>query len=352
MRVTFFAIALGLGACGSSDGSDGGGADAAGVDAGSSDAGPPDAGAGDAGTDAGGMDAGIDAGTDAGVDAGPFDAGPFDAGPPSPAIGTGTSLGALMPADIACRGVRAAPAGAGGAIAYDGTLIDFFNGDPVSGLVIHHFADDEPTATCGPGCLTDTSDASGTVALRDLAGSWSADRVLGGTGFQAGAPREYVPLLEYHVPTPAVGGSVDLSAVQRSTLNTIITLLGVSAAPGQATVMGELTDCAGDPIANARVRIFDASGEVPLGTGRSGPRAFYFNGDGFPSAAQRQTHVDGLYGATNVPPGARLRVELWGSPSGGPPELLGCEAIEGIADGLTLVDVGPRRADGPSDCTP
>lgn len=367
MRSLVVGIALALCACGSSPEADDAGPVDAGSDGGATvlDAGD-DGGGLDAGDDGGALDAGA-VGTDGGPsDAGPSgaDAGPSDAsiadagsrdggsGPPPMVVGTGRMLSSLSPADFSCRGSRTAPAGSGAPIAYTGVVRDYFNGELVAGLDLHFFANDLPTAACGSGCLARTTDAAGTVALSDVAGSWSADRVLAGTYSVLGSPRDYVEVLQYHVTTPAAGGSVELAAVQRSTLNTIITLLGVMASLGDATLIGTLVDCTEAPIANAQVRLFDASGEIPLGTGRSGPRGFYFNGSAFPAAAQRATHIDGLFGATNVPAGSRLRVELWGSLAGGPAELLGCEAVEGIPDGMTLIDVGPRRADGPSDCSP
>ncbi|MCB9594118.1 MAG: hypothetical protein H6719_15395 [Sandaracinaceae bacterium] len=309
---------------------------------------------GGAGRDGGTFDGGA---TPVPRDAGRRDAGRVDGGgtPTSgPPVGFGPSPGGLTPADYACRGRVTAPSGSGRAAPYDAIVTDFFNGDPVERLEVHAFGDDTPTADCSGACALLRSDAAGIVTPRDAPGSWAAYRILRGTGLQAGAPRDYVELLQYHVTTPPARSSVPIDALQEATLATVITLVGSMQEPGAATLLGGLTDCGGEPIANAVLRVFDATGEIPLGTGRSGPRAFYFNGDAFPSAAQPVTHVDGLFGALNVPvpAGGRLRVELWGALGTGPQQLLGCEAIEGLPDGVTVIPVGPVRADGPPDCTP
>lgn len=51
------------------------------------------------------------------------------------------------------------------------------------------------------------------------------------------------------------------------------------------------------------------------------------------------------------PVAGALRVELWGRrTAGGPLEKLGCESVPFAADGVGILEVGPRRADGPSGC--
>lgn len=298
----------------------------------------------------GGTDAGVPPGTDAGP--GGTDSGMMmmTGGP----LGFGMMLDSLTPADFACRGANPAPPDTGASVGFSGAVTDFFNGMPVEGLTVHFFPDNTPVDGCSGTCITGTSAATGEVTVMDNEGSWYAYRIVGGTGMQAGAPRDYIEVVQFNELAPGTGGSETLNAVQESTRNTIITLLGVMLEEGTATITGLLTDCGGEAIANATIRLFDSSGEITLGSGRSGPRAFYFNGDSFPAAAQRATHVDGLYGAANipVPTDGRVRVELWGSlTEGGASEMLGCEEIEVIADGITIINVGPDRMDGPSGCS-
>lgn len=294
---------------------------------------------------------GTDSGVPPGTDSGPSDGGTPMGGAP---VGFGPMLMSLTAADYSCRGTVTAPADSGGEVSFTGVVTDFFNGDPVEGLTVHFFRDNTPADGCSGTCAESTSSPAGEVTLTDNEGSWYGYRIVGGTGAQAGAPREYIEVVQINEATPATGGRETLNAVQESTRNTIITLLGVMSEPGTGTITGLLTDCGGEAIANATIRVFDSTGEITLGTGRSGPRAFYFNGDSFPAASQRATHIDGLYGAANIPIPADgiVRVELWGSlTDGGTAEMLGCETVNIIADGITIINVGPDRMDGPSGCS-
>jgi len=307
---------------------------------------PPDGGVADGGP--GEADAGPD-------DAGPYDAGAPDAGPPPTApVGYGDSRDSLTVADFACRGSVTAPSEMGADADFDVEIQDFQSSNPIEGLAVDVFADDEPSAGCGPGCVRRLSDATGTIPANDVAGSWFAYRINAGVGIQAGVAADYVQMLGYHLAAPMDGARTTVFAIQDATIRTIEALLGLSEAPGTADLAGYLTDCEGEPIANATVRVFDASGEIPLGLGATGPRAYYFTG-GLPGVRETSTNVDGLFGAANVPVpmDGRLRVELWGRTSAGdPPSRLACEAVEVVADGLTLLNVGPLRADGPMACAP
>jgi len=269
-------------------------------------------------------------------------------------VGFGPMLATLTAADYSCRGSETAPVDTNAEVSFNGVVTDFFNGMPVEGLTVHFFGDNAPAAGCTGSCIEATSSATGEVAVMDNEESWYAYRIEPGSGMIAGAPNDYIELVQFNEPTPAAAGSATMNAVQASTRNTIITLLGVMQEPGTATVTGQLVDCAGETIANGTIRAFDSTGEITLGTGRSGPRAFYFNGDSFPAAAQRATHIDGLYGAANIPVPADglVRFEMWGTTSaGGTPEMLGCEQVQVLADGITVVNTGPGRSDGPAGCS-
>ncbi len=295
--------------------------------------------------------------TDAGpdmTDGGGTDSGPVAGGDP---VGFGPMIGMLTAADYSCRGMGTAPDDTGAEVAFTGAVTDFFNGMPVEGLTVNFFPDNAPTADCTGSCISGTSSAMGEVAVMDNGGSWYAYRIQSGSGMVAGAPSDYIEVVQFNEPAPLAPGSETMNAVSASTQNTILTLLAVMVDSGTATLTGLLTDCGGEAIANANIRVFDSGGEIVLGTGRRGPRAFYFGPSGsssIPMSAQRQTNIDGLYGATNIPipTDGRLRVELWGTTTdGGTPEMLGCEEVEAIADGLTAINVGPARMDGPSACS-
>lgn len=261
--------------------------------------------------------------------------------------------GAVGPADYACRGTRTAPTG-GDEVSFTGSVEDFFTEMAVEGLTVQYFPDNLPSVdgSCMGSCVELTSNASGDVSLSGPEGGWIAYRVQAGDGVQAGASREYIEAVQSNVVVPAEGGSENLIAVSASTRATIISLLGVSPQDGTATITGQVTDCAEGAVQHARVRVFDSSGEVEFGSDRSGPRTFYFAG-GTPNARQRATNTDGIFGATNVPipAGEPVRVEIWGSMADDEPEeLLGCEETVVIADGITIINIGPLRSDAPEGC--
>jgi len=300
----------------------------------------------------GGTDAGPGPGEDAGeVD---MDAGGGGGGD---VVGFGDARTSLTTADFSCRGSEMAPDESGDMISFTGEVTDFQNDVPVEGLTVHLFPDNMPTDGCTGSCVEVTSDASGNVTVMDNAGSWFAYRILMGSGTTSGMASDYIELV--HTNWPAAGaadGNVTLNAVQANTRNLIVSLLGTSLEAGTATITGSLSDCGDESIANARMRVFEATSgnEIELGFGNSGPREFYFGTTGLPGAAERSTNVNGLYGAANlpIPSDGLMRVELWGvTADGGSSEMLGCETTEVIEDGITVLSVGPTRGDGPSGCS-
>lgn len=290
--------------------------------------------------------------TDAGVDSG---GGGDDAGTPSTvAIGFGESRDALTAADYSCRGSVTAPT-AGGDATFDVVAEDFFNGMPVEGLMVQFFSDNMVSldGTCTGTCQAVTTAADGTASVTAPEGAWYGYRIQAGSAMVAGAPSDYIQVVQYNEPAPAGGGSATLNAVSMSTQNTITALLSVQQQPGNGIITGQLQDCGGENIANAHIRIFDSSGEIAFGTGRMDTKPFYFNGMSTPAARETATNVDGLYGVANVPIPADnvVRVELWGAlTDGAAEELLGCESVAVVADGITIINAGPMRSDGPSGC--
>lgn len=295
-------------------------------------------------------DAGVTPGTDGG-------GGGSDSGPPpaTPAVGFGTSLASLTPADYSCRGMVAAPDDSGSSVSFTAAVTDFQNSMPVGDIVVDFFPDNVVTDGCTGSCVEVTSDSMGNATVMDNEGSWYAYRLVAGTGTQAGAPREYIEVVQFNEEAPGAGSSATLNAVQAATRNTIVTLLGVMQEDGTATITGRLADCGGEAIANATIRAFGDSGEITLAsTGRTGPHQFYFGDTDLPAVMQRQTNFNGLYGATNlpIPASGTIRIELWGSlTEGGASEMLGCENVPVTAGGIVILNVGPTRSDGPSTCS-
>ena len=291
-------------------------------------------------------------GGDTNADSGPPDSGPEAA----PVVTVDDGTGEQVPADFDCA-PPSEPAGSGDST-FTVRAVDFQDEFAVEGLTVHFFPDNTPTldGSCNAPCQQVTTNASGEATVMDTAGSWYAYRVVAGTGINvtSGAPSDFIGAVQVNEEAPENGGTATLNVVRERSRDAIIALLGTSSEEGTAVVTGQASDCMARAVSNATVRIFDSAGEIETGFRSSGPREFYFNGNSFPLGARRSTNTDGLYGTANIPLPSdnTLRVELWGAKTeGGTPEMLGCESVQVGADGITIINIGPTRADGPSDCS-
>jgi len=231
-------------------------------------------------------------------------------------------------------------------------VVDFFDASPIEGLTVETFADNALRASCGGACDSQISGPMGQLVFVDEAGSWFSYRVRAGEGAVSGTTTRYVETSEINAIVPRTGEPALITPFASSTRDTIVTLIGAPVRDDTALLMGTFEDCEERPVANAVVRLFDDAGEIPLSFGRDGARAFFFNGDSFPSASETSTQVDGLFGVANVPlRGGAIRVEVWGSTSpGAPAELLGCEQIRASEAGVGLARVPPLRRRSPGAC--
>jgi hypothetical protein len=284
------------------------------------------------------------------------DAGPMDAGPmiDLPVLSTGTrEMPNAGPADFACRGTRVEPA-AGEMIPIEFALVFFGReGGPARNTRLWFFPDNVIRDRCEGTCVEVTTSAdTGTAMVRARAGGWFAYRVFARMGPTAATT--VVDSVQYNKPAPSMaGGSVQGSAVSQATLNLIPAVLGFPRQPGTALLAGRVEDCAGTPVYGAIVRVFEGSTEIAEGPANADPHFRYFNGDSTPDGQQPHTHVDGLYAAVNIPlpssPGTLFRVEAWGRlRAADSPMRLGCEAVEVLADAVTIVNLGPMRSDYPT----
>ncbi|MGE0788896.1 MAG: hypothetical protein AB7S26_24700 [Sandaracinaceae bacterium] len=304
------------------------------------DAGPRTDGGG-GGTDGGG------GGTDSGV-------------PTGPAVGKGTDVMALNPATYACNGTEMAPT-PGADISWNAVAADFATEGPVEGLDIQFYPDNAVAVdgTCGGTCQMVTSGAGGVAQVMSPTSGWYGYRIAGGSGMLNGIPTDFLTVMQFNEEAPDMaGGMRGLTAISATIRDSIVLLLGTSANPDRTTVVGTIEDCDGDPIANVDVRIFGSAGEVLTARSGADDREFYFNGGAggstVPAQNRRSTNIDGLYGLANlaVPGDNTYRVEAWGSlTENGPQELLGCESIQVAANSVTIINLGPVRSDGPTDCS-
>lgn len=288
----------------------------------------------------GGTDAGPDTSTDAGGD-----------GPGQPVLMAFDGSG-LVEADLSCLGSRTAPA--------PGETMDFpvrtvsrgVSDTAKPSTTVQLFADNEvpADASCGAGCIELTTDASGMGTASLAADGWFAYRVLGGDG---GATTAQVNAPAVFRTTGGTEPAVELSVVSQELFELAIGTAQVEPQLETAFFTGSATDCAGNPLVGGEIRVFGPGGEIQGGTAPTSVRYVYWGDAGpFPSATQPFTSQQGRYAGANLPPEGDLRMELWGvRTDGGEPELIACEAFPAHPDHVTIIDLGPLRADGPSDCS-
>ena len=253
------------------------------------------------------------------------------------------------PADFSCMGSRTEPEG-GDEISFTLTVEDFQEGNPVPDACIEFY----PTNVIDTDNTCDgmTTDDSGNVTVMDAANSWYAYRIFPSDGPTPATT--IVGSVQYNEQAPdAEGGSPTGNSVSQATINLIPTVLGFRRSAGTAVLAGTINDCNDDVVYGTRIRAYTADGtRIEEGMAGSAPHFRYFDGNDFPNGSQPWSHVDGLFAAANLPAdpnGTDFFLELWGKLSAdGEPQLLGCETGKLFPDTVTILNIGPLRADGPS----
>jgi len=145
------------------------------------------------------------------------------------------------------------------------------------------------------------------------------------------------------------------TSVSDITYRLIPTILGVSVDPDKAIIAGTMYGCGRNPalpseddtekVEGVQVIVYDANGNIPPDM-----QINYFT-ERFPDRFQEHTSADGLWVASNVPPG-RLRAEAWGL-VGGELTLLGASIIDSEADSINIANIFAGYANGvkyPDSC--
>ena len=107
----------------------------------------------------------------------------------------------------------------------------------------------------------------------------------------------------------------------------------------------QLSDDDAGKIEGVQVVVYDADGNIP-----DTLQVNYFV-ESFPAREQTATSADGLWVASNVPPGD-LRVEMWGQ-VGGELVLLGATELKSEADSINIANIFAGYGDGvkyPASC--
>ncbi len=233
----------------------------------------------------------------------------------------------------------------------EGFVEDFENATAVASAPVDVFWNDDPTGTPD---ATGTSDVNGVVAVEAPSCTPVSYRV---NPVAAPTPtRETVKVHQtYGFPAGASITGASYVSVSDTTYQLIPGILGVTIQPGSSIIAGTAYDCGRDPeqasddpagkIEGVQVVVIDRDGNIPDTLGVN-----YFIED-FPARDQKATSADGLWVASNVPPGP-VTVQMWGQ-VGGELVLLGATEVDAQADGIEIANIYAGYGDGvkaPASC--
>ena len=257
-------------------------------------------------------------------------------------------------ANFSCLAMRPVPSSTAAAAEFSLEIKDFENDFHTEGLRVQVFANNKiDLDNCAaPDCVEGTTGTDGVVQMskaKAVAGTWYAYRVFA----KQGPDRDHtaVDSVQFNEIAPKAGNSNDGISVSIRTLDLIPTVLGFNRAPGTAILAGSISDCDGKDVRGTRVKILDSTGvEIEEGPRQEDPHYRYFDGDSFPSATQKFTHVDGLFAGANLPiPNGKSRdvvVEVYGRLAGDDTDSLFARADASIfPDTVTVLNLEPLYAD-------
>jgi hypothetical protein len=245
------------------------------------------------------------------------------------------------------------PALAGGSFDVVAFVEDFESGDPVDAATVDVYYADRVQ---GAPDVSAVSDSAGDLrvaspACQALTYKVTTDPILAETRTTYEAHQVF--------PHPGEGNTeitgFSFLSVSTVTYQLIPTILGVTVDPDKAVIAGTAYDVARDAglpsdddagkVEGAQVIVYDESGNIP-----DSLVVNYFVDD-FPDRDQKWTSADGLWVASNVPPG-NLRVEMWGQVDG-VLTLLGATQVYSEANGINISNIYAGYGDGvkyPSSC--
>ena len=260
--------------------------------------------------------------------------------------GDAGAIAAPVTGDWTCLGERGEPSGdtpsTFGALLYD------FSSDPHEGvpnLAVEIFPDNRVRPGCDDGCQRVVSDASGNLTgVTATEGTWFAYRAAAGVG--SGGTTPFLTI-GYNRLAPPSGGTIEIPSITNTTVGFIPMFYLRTRLPGTAIVSGTITDCTGETVENASLRLFQGDEELVPGTGSTDFFVGYFNNQDLPDLYRTETNSNGLFAAANAAvTEAPLRVELWGRLDGDTSaRRLACEEMQVFADAVTTITMGPLRND-------
>lgn len=152
--------------------------------------------------------------------------------------------------------------------------------------------------------------------------------------------------------TAEASGTNDVVAIPSALFMTAIGLIrsGFMADPADGILTGDVSDCDGEAVRGATIRIFDSAGaEIDMSdTGALTPGLAYRRDGVLPSASLTTTDYSGGYAAGNLPILAdpRVAVVAYGTTTeGGARDIIGCEEVVIGTNAITILSFGPYRSD-------
>ncbi|MBK8169900.1 MAG: hypothetical protein IPK60_06110 [Sandaracinaceae bacterium] len=273
-----------------------------------------------------------------------------------------TREGVAATLDLSCQGVATAPPTDGAATSFTLLTKDYQTGDSLTNIGINFYPDNDVPAdlSCAGSCVSGTSAANSQIPATGNLGAWFAYHAPGRDcdampTLCSNAATTPVTTVQYNIPVPAEAETHNANVVSLATLNLIPSVLGVSRQGGTGLIAGAFLDCQEHVLSNMQVRVYRPDGTfiVAPPAAHTSPAYRYFDGNNNPDATQKHTNEDGLFGALNMPvptDGAEIRIEGWGNVDG-ELHMISCENARIFADGVTIMNVRPDRADGPSNCS-
>lgn len=263
--------------------------------------------------------------------------------------------------DLTCQSVSTRPPTTGADTTFTLTTADYQSGDLLTGIPVNFHPDNIVGAdlACTGNCISGTSDGASHLSVHSPLGAWFAFHI---PARDCSVPSNCmtpattpITTVQYNVPTPAEGETLNAKTVSLATLNLIPSVLGVVRQGSTGLIAGTFRDCAGNYLQNLQARVYRPDGTLVVAppNAHTSPAYRYFNGNQEPDATQTHSNKDGLFGALNMPvpaDGAEVRVEGWGN-VGGELHMISCENIRIFEDGVAILNVYPDRADGPSNCS-
>ncbi len=220
---------------------------------------------------------------------------------------------------------------------------EFLSMAPITGDRIDIFTNGVITDGCAaPDCTTYTTSGTGDVALTLGTGAWFAYRLA--------VSGQTAAVLGYDQPWVSTSGQLPGYGFAPGTITAVgMLFMRDFQADRYGSMSGRVVDCAGQPLANVRMRVFVDGTEVVNGplADRTSAR---ITGIEAPNPTRSGlTGASGNFAGANIPPSGDCHVEAWATRTEGAlPELIGCSEGRVLVGGITISVVSGLRGDYPA----